>query len=907
MEYEPCRLAVLRPPDRTGYPLSLRYQGAIVASLAALAVALSCLDLGGTVLPIETFTTLHSLLVMITVILAMSTCLTIASAPGGNEVGRPLVLAAALFASASLNFAHLMTMPTMPEFISESTSRHSRAFSIASGSLMSGALLALSISSRFSTTTVVQRGAMLAVYGLALIGAIGVIAMDHPWSIDSALGKVNIEWILAATLGLAALRFAKKSRADHTNFFPLMFSAAAILSLDQLVFISAGNELTTNRLARNVFAVVSYWCIYRAIFEVWVQRPFESLTMLAKALQKTNSTMRFQALALENAPVSIVLMDAAGQVTWQNRASMIMLRHGDIGTGAPQTSQQFPSEITQDIQNFLAEAPIWREGYQNRGANGALRYFDKSITAVKNSEGRLDGYVSVIDDITDTIKSELRYKRLLETAQDGFAIIDIRGNYLEVNDSFVRMVGYSREELLTMNAQALFITSATAAWFDHIVREKITEHPRYNATITKKDGSTVRVQCSVTFAVEEQQFFAFIHDSTLEEQANAIQRELENQLLHAQKVQALGALTSGIAHDFNNILASILGYSNLALDRFVPDKESKLARYLNEVVAASERARDLISKMLTFTRSKPNSSLSDVEPVVAIHEVVAMLRPSIPASIGIRVLEGPQVTVRIDSGELHQMLVNLTINARDAISSHGEITFGWELLDATGLVCAFSRKRLTGNYVAVFVSDTGSGIERETVKRIFDPYFTTKDVGKGSGLGLSMVQGIMHRAQGHVLVDSAPDVGTTLRLLFSASLPANLPSQGGSAAVALAKKGTGQRIWVVDDEAPIRGYMAELLGEWGYEVLTFEDPTTAWEAFQAAPTGVDLVVTDQTMHGMTGAELLAKIKVIRPDLPVVICSGTVDEVPPDELQQIKVFLKPVEAQEFLRAVVMLLA
>ena len=879
----------------------------MVIILGALAIALTQFNTGGTVFPAQVFIPIHTVLEMFTVILALSACFTIASAPVENEVGWTLVLAAALFAVACLNFIHLLTMPMMPAFMPEAIVQRSRAFSLASHTIMCGALPALSISARLSATTTTQRSTMLFIYISTIVVAFAFIVQDFPTTGFSPLANVRIEWILAAALGLAASRFALNSRGAETKFFPLMFAAAAILSIGNLVPEGDAHNYSINNLARNVFSIVAYWCIYRAIFEVWVRLPFQRLTEQTKTLQQINSTMRFQALALESAPASIVLMDATGQVIWQNKASLTIQRHRNASAGALLPAHTLPAEITPHIQTVLAKEAVWRGGYQERDANGALRYFDKSITVVKNGEGLLEGYVSVADDITDTIKGKMRYKRLLETAQDGFAITDILGNYLEVNDAFARMVGYSREELLTMNAQALFVGSEVSEWLANSGRNKVTEHPRYNAVITRKNGDTVRVQSSVTFDSEEQQFFAFIHDTTLEDQANAAQRELENQLLHAQKVHALGELTSGIAHDFNNILASILGYSNLALDRFVPDKDSKLAKYINEVISASERARDLIRKMLTFTRAQPSSNISDIEPSVALTEVVAMLRPSIPSNIGIKVRSGPPITVRVDVGELNQVLVNLMINARDAITAHGEITIGWERTNATGCICALSRQRLNGEYVAIFVSDSGSGIAPETLKRIFDPYFTTKDVGKGSGLGLSMVQGIMHRAGGHVLVDSQPGIGTMFRLLFPVTRSVPLPQPQGPSAPTIPDKGDGQVIWVIDDEAPICRYLDELLSEWGYEVQTFQDPSQAWAAFKVAPASVDLVVTDQTMHGMTGTELIDQMRGIRPELPVVICSGQIGEVALAGRKQIEVFRKPVSAHQFLHSVFGLLA
>lgn len=905
MGFKTSRVAASHRSVGGAYPLSLKYHGAFVCVLGLLATSLSQLKFGSNVLPIQDFTHIHILLEMTMVILAMSACFTIWSAPVEYEFGPTLVLAAALFMAACLNFLHAMTMPPMPEFISAAISHRSQVFSLAARSLLAGALLALSISSRFRTTTTIQRRSIVSVYIVSTLTAGALLVGGDPSPIP--ILKFELEWVFAAALGIAAFRFALKSKGTTTKFFPFLFAAAATSSIGQFVFAGGDGSPTINNMTRHLVSVIAYWWLYRAIFEVGVRYPFLRLNEQTKVLQQSNSTMHFQALALESASASIMLMDSDGKVTWQNKASLEFQRRRNANTGSLSQVLSEPVEITPKICEVLAKTSVWKGGYQERDAKGSLRYFDKSITSVRNSEGVLEGYVSVADDITDTIKGELRYKRLLETAQDGFAIIDINGQYIEVNDSFARMVGYSREELLTMNAQALFVNSPVAQWLAKVKAEKVTTHQRYNATITKKNGETVHVQSSVTFEVEEQQFFAFIHDSTVEEQANAAQRDLENQLLHAQKVHALGALTSGIAHDFNNILASILGYSNLALERFVPDKESKLAKYLNEVVSASERARDLISKMLIFTRSKPNSSVSDIHPAVAIGDVVAMLRPSIPANIGIKVASGAQVTVCVEAGELNQMLVNLIINARDSIASHGEITLGWERIDATGLTCAFSRQRLTGEFVSIFVSDTGSGIELETLLHIFDPYFTTKDVGKGSGLGLPMVQGIMLRAGGHVLVDSTLEKGTTFRLLFPVTSSTNLPKADDTAPAALPDKGSGQRIWVIDDEAPIGRYMNELLSEWGYEVRTFQDPLEAWAAFESAPAHVDLVISDQTMHGMTGTELIEKMHELVPNLPVVMCSGHVEEVTVEERKNFRLFRKPVDAQEFLRTVYELLS
>jgi len=265
---------------------------------------------------------------------------------------------------------------------------------------------------------------------------------------------------------------------------------------------------------------------------------------------------------------------------------------------------------------------------------------------------------------------------------------------------------------------------------------------------------------------------SIIQSKTDFERSLQLKRDLERQLQQSQKVQALGQLTGGIAHDFNNILAAILGYSNLALDRHVADKDSKLAKYLREIISASERARDLVAKMLTFTRTKPSEDASLIEPSIVVEEVISMMAHSIPSSIELALQVDDKSPVMMDAGELNQVIVNLVINARDAIQArtqaqgHGRIDILLHRVRIFNEISLTSQRRFSGEFLAIEVSDTGTGISPEALPRLFDPFFTTKDVGKGTGLGLSMVQGIMLRSGGHILVQTKLGKGSTFKLLL---------------------------------------------------------------------------------------------------------------------------------------------
>jgi len=398
----------------------------------------------------------------------------------------------------------------------------------------------------------------------------------------------------------------------------------------------------------------------------------------------------------------------------------------------------------------------------------------------------------------------------------------------------------------------------------------------------------------------------FVHDRTEQDSALTARLDLERQLQHAQKMQALGQLTGGIAHDFNNILASILGYSNLALSRLVTDHESKLAKYLQEIVSASERARDLVIKMLAFTRTKPGVSAGPISPARIAWEVEEMLRPSIPSSIQIRNEIESERLISMDAGDLNQVLVNLVINARDAIVDQGWIHIRVRDVHLHEAICAISHRRLSGDYLCVEVEDNGSGIEARHLPSLFDPFFTTKDVGKGTGLGLSIVQGILQRNSGHIVIHSEPGQGTRFQLLFRAQAPASPAKEPGDGADGQPEgAGNGRSIWVVDDEASVGNFVGELLLDSCFQVTVFHDPVAALEAFECAQQRVDALVTDQTMPGLTGIQLAGLLHEIQPDLPVIICTGYGDGIPAVDFERLgihQLLIKPFAAQTLLQAI-----
>jgi len=292
-----------------------------------------------------------------------------------------------------------------------------------------------------------------------------------------------------------------------------------------------------------------------------------------------------------------------------------------------------------------------------------------------------------------------------------------------------------------------------------------------------------------------------------------------------------------------------------------------------------------------------------ISPSVVIEQVLAMMRPSVPSSIQLKSRIDDDLQILMDPGELNQMLVNLIINARDAIDGHGMIEIRLHRVETKGQICSSCQQRMSGAYLALEVSDSGSGIAPEHLSRLFEPFFTTKDVGKGTGLGLSMVQGLLRRSGGHVVVDSQPSRGSRFQLLFPIASPTGMPPAVQQSNLKN-QSGMGQLIWVVDDEPAVARYFGELLEGWGYSVRLFNEPSQVLAAFEIEKNDVDLLITDQTMPGLSGVALALRLHSLRPNLPIILCTGYSDGIDRSEVLRRGIrryFTKPVPANELLKA------
>ena len=383
-------------------------------------------------------------------------------------------------------------------------------------------------------------------------------------------------------------------------------------------------------------------------------------------------------------------------------------------------------------------------------------------------------------------------------------------------------------------------------------------------------------------------------------------KKAEEQFMHTQKLEVVGNLTEGISHHFNNLLVTILGYTEMLLNGYAKDDEEKQTRYLQEVYTASKRASELIAQMQAFSDGGKSES-KPLKLKILTEEVMGVLRPTLPSSIKLhQSLEEDLPLVNLDPVQFYQILMNLIINARDAMENSGDLYIELKRETVAKMECISCHQSFAGDFLELLIRDTGKGIDKTMIRRIFEPYYTTRSVGEGSGMGLSVVHGIMHNHGGHIQVEVEPGLGTVFRLLFPVADAEQLSHGETSDEVEASNEVLANaRILVVDDDDAVGNFEMEYLKSNGYPVTYIMDPDEALVSITKNPEAFDLVITDKFMPHIDGLELAGAIAAIRPDLPVILC--TVDKnILPDinlECVGIREFLvKPVKGSDLLATV-----
>jgi PAS domain S-box-containing protein len=530
-----------------------------------------------------------------------------------------------------------------------------------------------------------------------------------------------------------------------------------------------------------------------------------------------------------------------------------------------------------------------------RCKDGSFKWIE--ITAVNLSHvPDIEGVLLNYHDISERklaekalIESEDKFRLTFNFSPDSVNINRLHdGLFVDINDGFTRLTGFTRNEVIGKTSSEIGI------WNDSADRNKLTqgllEHGIYEnleAQFRSKDGRLISALMSarVISLRGVRHIISITRDIT--------ERKLiEAQLQQAQKMESIGSLAGGIAHDLNNILFPISGLSEMLLDETPPDDPAY--ENIEQIHKSAQRCGDLVKQILSFSRqSKPQKLHISIQTI--LKEVLKLARAAIPMNIEIKNhINTDCGMVSADPTQIHQIAMNLITNAYHAVENTGgtidialkEVDFEKEEMT----LHAIPGDILAGKYVCFTVSDTGTGIDQTLIDKIFDPYFTTKELGKGTGLGLSVVHGIVKEHGGDIRVYSEVEKGTT----FHVYLPLLEDAMDSKTATASKKHPTGrERILLVDDEAPIAKMLQVILKKLGYQVTVLTSSTEALEVFRSNPSNFDLVISDKGMPNMTGEQLAGELISIRPGIPIILCTGFSDESDENRAREIGVkgFLK----------------
>ena len=510
-------------------------------------------------------------------------------------------------------------------------------------------------------------------------------------------------------------------------------------------------------------------------------------------------------------------------------------------------------------------------------------------------------------------ESEERFKFLAEKMADIIWTVNRDFQTTYVSPSIEKILGFTPEERKRQPLEEMItlesLNRVQMMFLEELRRDEAgNADPDRSVTIEveyyRKDGSTVWME-NIVKAMRDNSgaidgLYGVSRDITERKIAEEEKTKLQSQLQQVQKMESMGTLAGGIAHDFNNMLGIIVGNTQLAMDD-VP--EWNPARHnLEEIRTASIRARDVVKQILAFSRQSPQE-MKPVRISPIIKESLKLLRSSIPTTIEIHQnISSESDTVRSDPTQINQVLINLCTNAIHAMGEKGgvlEVSLEHIFLDAVS--ATHYHDLSSGKYVRLTVNDTGHGINPKILKRIFDPYFTTKGIGEGSGMGLSVVHGIIKSHGGAISVSSEPGKGTVFHVLF----PCIEDEAEPKVDIALEIPGGNERVLFVDDEKAMVDAIQAMIERLGYKVTARTSSIEGLEAFRTNPDRFDLVITDFTMPNMTGMELAKELFKLRSDIPIILCTGYSEHINEDKAERsgIRAFVvKPVVLDEIANTI-----
>lgn len=842
---------------------------------------------------------------------------------------RSLFLASVFLGVALIDFMHTLSYLGMPTFVTPNSPHKAITFWLAARLLAAIGFICVALW-RFNALSKKLWQYSLLIFIFSFVFVVGWVQLIHPEVVPDFFIpgkgltpiKVNMEYFISGLCLIAAgLLFYRSERATQ-RYWLFLGSAALMMMYSEFYFTLYAKVTDIYNLLGHVYKVIAYSIVYQAVFVISVREPYQQVQRLQQEQEKTSNQLReAQRIAhlgqweLGFPSYKLFWSEGIFELFEIDASRFAASYDGFLAACHPDDRQKINENFTASVRDRTPYEFVHRLLMKD----GRIKWVKESGVTTYDKFGQPQCTKGVVIEITDIMEMEASmraredyFQTVIENLPVPLSITDNKdGSVKFTNNSFVKTFGYSREE--GRNVQLWwelacpvpeYRASIMRQWLDGIEgMQQGRPFPMIEINVTCKNGE-IRTVLAHKTRLNDTDGLVFLFDITERKRLEKEAESMRERLAQSTKMEAMGHLTAGVAHDFNNMLGAMMGYSELSQQMLEAGNAERVRHYQIEILKAGTRAKELIQQMLTFSRLSPEVAGESI-PAVGLHtivkEVVSLLRSSIPRTVDlICTIETEDLRACVQPVHLHQIILNLGVNARDAMGEYGRIDITLSSQHIEGALCDSCNKEYAGDFAKITVKDSGSGIADHILKKIFDPFFTTKGVGKGTGMGLSVVHGLVHALDGHIQVNSIPERGTEFSILLPLVMSEISPEIAGVQSLPVNIKGA--RIMLVDDELGMLAMLHESLAMKGAEVFSFGDPMLALGEFSLHPERFDLVVTDETMPGMSGMALAGCLLAIKPALPIILCTGFSDHANPEKAGQAGIaafFYKPLKMDELL--------